>query len=34
MRLPKRGLIDRSRVLSFQFDGRRYSGFAGAFAIA
>ena len=29
MRLPKRGLIDRSRVLSFQFDGRRYSGFAG-----
>ena len=28
-RLAGAGLIDRSRSLSFQFDGRRYSGFAG-----
>jgi len=28
-RLPKQGLIDRSQVLSFLFDGRRYTGFGG-----
>ncbi|MBC6417110.1 MAG: (2Fe-2S)-binding protein, partial [Rhodospirillales bacterium] len=28
-RLTEGGLIDRSRPLHFQFDGRRYSGYAG-----
>src|SRR6185437_8908420 len=28
-RLPGSGLVDRSRPLRFQFDGRSYSGFAG-----
>ncbi|MPZ10973.1 MAG: sarcosine oxidase subunit alpha family protein [Kiloniellaceae bacterium] len=28
-RLPSGGAIDRSRPLSFSFDGRRYQGFAG-----
>ncbi|EIZ79206.1 sarcosine oxidase subunit alpha family protein [Novosphingobium sp. Rr 2-17] len=28
-RLPSGGLIDRSQPLSFEFDGRAYSGFAG-----
>src|SRR6202035_4478703 len=28
-RLAGTGLIDRSRVLPFQFDGARYTGFAG-----
>jgi methylglutamate dehydrogenase subunit C len=28
-RLAGAGLIDRSRLLSFQFDGRRYTGFEG-----
>jgi sarcosine oxidase subunit alpha len=28
-RLARTGLIDRSRVLPFQFDGTRYTGFAG-----
>jgi heterotetrameric sarcosine oxidase alpha subunit len=28
-RLSKGGLIDRTRVLSFRFDGRRYTGFNG-----
>src|SRR3984885_1386510 len=28
-RLPSTGLIDRSRVLPFRFDGTRYTGFAG-----
>lgn len=28
-RLPKGGLIDRSQPLSFRFDGKAYSGFAG-----
>ena len=29
MRLTNKGLIDRSRHLNFNFDGREYSGFAG-----
>lgn len=28
-RLPHHGIIDRARPLGFEFDGRRYSGFAG-----
>jgi len=28
-RLPTGGLVDRSQVLSFLFDGRRYTGFGG-----
>ncbi len=28
-RLDSRGLIERSRVLSFRFDGRQYTGFSG-----
>lgn len=28
-RLPDRGLVDRSRALSFRFDGRTYSGYQG-----
>ncbi len=29
MRLPRGGVIDRSRVLNFTFDGKAYQGFAG-----
>jgi sarcosine oxidase subunit alpha len=29
MRLPEGGIIDRSRPLTFSFDGRKYQGFAG-----
>ena len=29
MRIDGRGRVDRGRALSFTFDGRRYSGFAG-----
>jgi heterotetrameric sarcosine oxidase alpha subunit len=29
MRLTHKGLVDRSRHLSFRFDGREYSGFSG-----
>ena len=29
MRLPNRGLIDRSKAVTFRFDGRRYTGFEG-----
>ena len=29
MRINGRGRVDRGRALSFTFDGRRYSGFAG-----
>ena len=28
-RLPAHGLVDRKQLLSFKFDGRHYSGFAG-----
>src|ERR1700726_2509622 len=28
-RLTAAGLVDRNRLLSFHFDGRRYTGFAG-----
>jgi sarcosine oxidase subunit alpha len=28
-RLPRGGLIDRSRTLSFTFDGEAYRGYAG-----
>src|ERR1700758_532914 len=28
-RLPRHGLIDRTQPLNFEFDGRRYGGFAG-----
>jgi sarcosine oxidase subunit alpha len=28
-RLSKPGLVDRTKVLSFRFDGRRYTGFSG-----
>ena len=29
MRLPDKGLIDRSKPVTFRFDGRSYGGFAG-----
>ncbi|MBC7479774.1 MAG: (2Fe-2S)-binding protein, partial [Pseudorhodobacter sp.] len=29
MRLPDKGLIDRTKPVSFRFDGQSYSGFAG-----
>ena len=29
MRLPDKGLIDRSKPVTFTFDGQQYSGFEG-----